>query len=40
MGEAVNHFATVGIVSQRGPFVVADLIRGRENGWVRSASAF
>ena len=40
MGEAVNHFATVGTVSQRGPFVVADLIRGRENGWVRSGVRF
>lgn len=36
VGEAVATFATVTGVSQSGPFVVADLANGGENGWVRS----
>jgi hypothetical protein len=36
VGESVATFATVTSVSQSGPFIVADLANGRENGWVRS----
>jgi hypothetical protein len=36
IGESVSTFASVVSVTQVGPFVVADLANGRENGWVRS----
>ena len=36
IGESVATFADVTSVSQSGPFIVADLANGGENGWVRS----